>query len=91
MSRADQLVEVPEHDAGELPDVDHDVAAPGDVAVDDVEPGAVVELGVLQALGRVELAVGAGGVVEDLGEGAHDVVVVVEDLVVVARRARRGA
>ena len=34
----------------------------------------------------VELAVGAGGVVEDLGERAHDVVVVVEDLVVVARR-----
>ena len=88
---ADELVEVPEHHAGELADVDHDVAAAGDVAVDDVEPGAVVELGVLEPLGGVELAVGAGGVVEDLGEGPDDVVVVVEDLVVVAGRRRRGA
>jgi hypothetical protein len=31
-------------------DVDHDVAAAGDVAVHDVEAGAVVELGVLEAL-----------------------------------------
>ena len=43
--------------AGELADVHHHVAAAADVAVDDVEPGAVVELRVLQALGRVELAV----------------------------------
>ena len=80
----DQLVERSERDAGELADVDDDVAAAGDVAVHDVEPGPVVELGVLKTLGRVELAVRCGGVVEDLGEGAKDVVVVVEDLVVVA-------
>jgi hypothetical protein len=60
------------------------VAVAADVAVDDVQPGAHVEPGVLQALGRVELAVGVRGVVEDLGQGAHDVVVLVERLVVVA-------
>ena len=60
------------------------VAAAADVAVDDVQAGAVVELGVLQTLGRVELAVDWRGVVEDLGERAEHVVVVVEDLVVVA-------
>jgi site-specific DNA recombinase len=53
------------------------VPAPGDVAVDDVEAGAVVELGVLQALGGVELAMGGGGgVVEDLGERPQDVLTV---------------
>ncbi len=83
----DELVERPERDAGELADVHHHVAAAADVAVDDVQPGAVVELRVLQALGRVELAVARGRVVEDLGERADDVVVVVEDLVVVAARA----
>ena len=83
----DQLGERPERDAGELPDVDQHVPAAGDVAMHDVDPGAVVELGVLQALGRVELAVRGRGVVEQLGEHAHHVVVVVEDLVVVARRA----
>ena len=80
----DELVEVAERDAGELADVDHHVTAAADVAVHDVQPGAVVELRVLQALGRVELAVRARRVVEDLGEGADDVLVVVEDLVVVA-------
>ncbi len=55
----DQLAERAERDAGELADVDEHVAAAGDVAVHDVDPGAVVELGVLQALGRVEAAVGA--------------------------------
>ena len=79
-----ELVEVAERHAGELPDVDHHVPASADVAVHDVEAGAVVELGVLQALGRVELAVRTGGVVEDLGERADDVLVVVEHLVVVA-------
>ena len=53
----DELVELAERHAGELADVDHHVAVAGDVAVDDVEAGAVVELRVLQALGRVELAV----------------------------------
>jgi hypothetical protein len=57
--------------------------APGHVTVDDVDPGAVVELGILQTVSRVQLAVGAGRVVEQLGEGPHDMVVVVEDLVVV--------
>src|SRR5690606_25285532 len=66
----DQLVEVPEDHPGELPDVDHHVAAAGDVLVDDVEPGAVVELGVLEPLGRVELPVGTRGVIDDLGQGA---------------------
>ena len=44
--------------AREPPDVDQHVPAPGDVTVDDVDPGAV-ELGVLQALGRVERAGGS--------------------------------
>jgi hypothetical protein len=63
------------------------VAAAGEVAVHDVEPGAVVELGVLEAFGGVELAVAGRGVVEELGEGPDDVVVVVEGLVVVAADA----
>jgi hypothetical protein len=63
------------------------VAAAGEVAVHDVEPGAVVELGVLEAFGGVEFAVAGGGVVEELGEGPDDVVVVVEGLVVVAAAA----
>jgi hypothetical protein len=63
------------------------VPAPGDVAVDDVDPGAVVELRVLQALRRVELAVGGSSVVQKLRQRAQDVLVVVEDLVVVPGRA----
>ena len=59
MPALDQLVERAERHAGELADVDEQVAAAADVAVHDVQAGAVVELGVLQALGRVELAVGA--------------------------------
>ena len=80
----DELVEVAERHAGELADVHHDVTAAADVAVHDVQPGAVVELRVLQALGRIELAVRARRVVEDLREDPDDVLVVVEDLVVVA-------
>src|SRR5207244_12620767 len=83
----DELVERLEGHTGELPDVDDDMAVAADVAVDDVEPGAGVELRVLQSLGRRDLAVGAAGVVEDLGERAYHVVVVVEDLVVVTARA----
>ena len=86
-----QFVERAEGHAGEAADVDHQVAAAADVAVHDVQPRPVVELGVLQALGRVELAVAGRRVVEDLGQRPRHVVVVVEDLVVVARRARRGA
>ncbi len=82
-----QLVERVERDAGEPTDVDDEVTTTGDVAVDDVQARAVVELRVLQTLGRVELAVAHRGVVEDLGERAGDVLVVVEDLVVVARPA----
>ena len=82
----DQLVEPGERHPGEAADVDHEVAAAGEVAVDDVEARAVVELGVLEALARVELAVARGRVVEQLGERAGDVVVVVEALVVVAAR-----
>jgi hypothetical protein len=81
-----QLVDPLERDPGELADVHHHVAAAGDVAVDDVQSGAVVELGILQALGGIEGAVGRGAVVEDLGERAQHVLVVVEDLVVVSRR-----
>ena len=84
MSRATSSSRLRNGDAGELADVHDHVAAAADVAVDDVQAGAVVELRVLEALGGVELAVRAGGVVEDLREGADDVVVVVEDLVVVA-------
>ena len=82
-----ELAEGAVGDAGELADVDEEVAAAGEVAVDDVEAGAVVELGVLESFGGVELAVGAGGFVEDLGEGADDVVVVGEGFVVVAASA----
>jgi hypothetical protein len=51
----------------------------------DVHPGAVVELRVLEAVGRV-LVVRARPVVEQLGQRPHDVVVVVEHLVVVPGR-----
>ena len=80
----DELVELGERHAGELPDVHHDVPAATQVAVDDVQPGAVVELGVLEPLGRVELAVRRGRSVEQPGERADDVVVVDE-------RPRRGS
>jgi hypothetical protein len=82
--QADELVELADLDAGELPDVDKDVPVASDVPVDDVQPGPGVELGVLEALRRVELAVRTAGVVEDLGQDPPDMVVVVEDLVVVA-------
>jgi hypothetical protein len=45
------------------------VPVPADIGVDDVQAGAIVELGILEALCRVELPVRAAGVVEDLGEG----------------------
>jgi hypothetical protein len=44
----------------------------------DVHPGAVVELRVLEAVGRVQLAVRARPFVDQLGQRPHDVVVVVE-------------
>lgn len=62
------------------------MAAAGDVTVHDVEWRAVVELSVLQPLGRVELAVARRRVVQQLGHGAGEVLVVVEDLVVIPRR-----
>jgi len=61
------------------------VTTTADVTVDDVQPRPVVELRVLEPFRGVELAVRAGGVVEDLGEDPHHVLVVVEHLVVVAR------
>ncbi len=79
-----QVLQAAVGDAGELADVDQEVTVAPDITVDDVQAGPVVELGVLEAFGGVELAVRAGGVVEDLGQGPHDVLVVVEDLVVVA-------
>jgi hypothetical protein len=42
----------------------------------DMEPGAVVELGVLEAYGGLELAIAGRGVVEQRGDGPNDVVVV---------------
>ena len=54
------------------------MAAPADVAVDDVKAGAVVELGVLEPFGGNELAVRGAGFVEDLRQRADDVLVVVE-------------
>ena len=59
------------------------MGVPGHVAVDDVESGPALQLGVLETLGRIQLAVGAGSAVEDPGQGADHVLVVVEDLVVV--------
>jgi hypothetical protein len=56
-------------DAGELADVNEDMPDAGHVAVDDVDTGAVVELGVQQSVGRIQLAVGTGRVVEQLGRG----------------------
>ena len=41
------------------------------------------QLGVLQALGRIELAVGTGSAIEDPRQRRHYVFVVVQDLVVV--------
>jgi hypothetical protein len=59
-----------------------------DVGVHDVEAGPAVQLGVLEALGGVELAMRPAGVIQDLGEHPDDVVVVVKDLVVVAAGPR---
>ena len=67
------------------------MAAAGEVAVHDLDTGVAVELGVLETLGGVELAVGGRGGVEDLGERSGHVVVVVEDLVVVAAAAAMAA
>jgi hypothetical protein len=78
-----QLVERGERDAGELPAVHQHVATAGHVPVHDVDAGAVVELCVLEPVRRIELAVGAGRVVQELGQRPQDIVVVVEDLVVV--------
>ena len=50
------------------------------VAVHDVQPRSVVELGVLQPSCRIELAMGRGRGVEDFAERPLDLVVVVEDL-----------
>jgi hypothetical protein len=72
-------------DADELADVHEDMPDAGHVAVDDVDAGAVVELGVMQAVSRTQLAVGIGRVVEQLGRRPQHVVVVMEDLVVVSR------
>ncbi len=83
----DELVERADRYAGELPDVHEHVAAAADVGVDDVHARAVLEPSILQALGRIELAVGSGRVVEQARERAQHVVVVVEDLVVEAARA----
>ena len=87
----DEFVEGTKGNTGEFPDVDDDVAAPGNVAVDDVQSRAVVELRVLQPFGRVELAMRAGRVVENLRQYAQHVLVVVEDLVVVPHSGRRAA
>ena len=42
----------------------------------------------MEPLGRSQFAVRPAGVVRDLGENSHDVVVVVEHLVVIAARSR---
>ena len=56
------------------------------VRVHDMNPGPVFELRVLKSLGGVQLAMRLTGVVENLGEDPHHVLVVVKDLVVVAAR-----
>ncbi len=63
------------------------MTVPADVAVDDVQPGAAVQLSVLEPFARVELAMRPAGVVEDLGKRPHHVLVIVEDLVVVPGHA----
>ena len=75
---ADALVRQP----GELADVYEKVTVPSDVRMDDVDPGAAVELRVLQTFGGVQLAVRSAGVVQHLGENSNHVLVIVEDLVV---------
>src|SRR4029077_3024602 len=62
--------------------------AAADVTVDDVHARSVVEASVLQPLRRIELAVGAGRVVEQARERAEHVIVVMEDLVVKPARTR---
>ena len=82
----DELGQITERNARELADVHDEVTTARDVAVDYVQPSAAVELRVLQTFRWIELAVCGRRVVEDLGERAEDVLVVVEDLVVVAGR-----
>ena len=69
-------------------DVDENVVVAADVAMDDVKQGSALELGVLQPVRCLQLAVRAGGAVEDLHEGAQHVLVGKEDLVVVPRAAQ---
>ena len=87
----DELVERADRHARELADVDEHVPAAADVTVDDVHARSVVEARVLQALGRIELAMRAGRVVERARERAEHVIVVVEHLVVEPARAPRAA
>jgi hypothetical protein len=49
------------------------VPVPANIPVDDVQAGPRLELRVLKPLGRIELAMTAAGVVEDLGQHPHDV------------------
>ena len=58
-----------------------------DVSMNEVEPGAIDELSVLQTFGWIELPMRSRGVViENLCDGPQHVVVVVEDVVVVPAR-----
>jgi hypothetical protein len=50
----------------------------------DMDASAVVQLCVVQPFRRIELAMRTAGVVENLGENPHYMLVVVEDLVVTA-------
>jgi hypothetical protein len=71
----------------ELADVHHQVTTSRDVTVHDVNAGSSVELRVLQSLRGIELAVRRGRVVEDLGDRADDMFVVVKHLMVVATQS----
>ena len=87
-ARRHELVQRADRHARELADVDEEVTAAGDVGVDDVHARPVLESGVLQSFGGIELAMRARRVVEESSERAHDVLVVVEDLVVESTRPR---
>jgi hypothetical protein len=64
-----------------------------DSRLPDVDASTVVQSGVLQPFRRIELVMGPAGVVKNLGEDPYHMLVVVEDLVVIAAagRARRRA
>ena len=79
-----QVIQVRECDSRELADVEDQVPAAADVGMDNVQAGAIVELGVLESLTGIQLAMGCRRLIDDSRQRAPDVLVVVKGLVMVS-------